>query len=103
MSKTVITIEHLEAGQRRPYADTKHRAIIRAERHGVLTDGKIIPAYLDEDEIKQLTNIFVRKFIENGEWYESRLEIIQPKNPKNIASKQKSEEWEVLVVTEYTG
>ncbi len=102
MSKTVITIEHLEAGQPRAHADSRFHARIKAERHGVYLDDRVIPGYMTREEVEQLVKIFVHDFKDVPQWPESRLDRICPKNPKIIAGKSQSGEWEVLVVTPST-
>ncbi len=77
MSKTVITIEQLEGGQRGAYADSRYRAHIKAERHGVYISDKVIPFRMTEDEVKQLARRFVHGWADNPEWHQARLKSIQ--------------------------
>jgi len=98
MSKTVITIEHLATGQPWPYADSKYRAQIKAERHGIYTNGRVIPYYLTENETKQLARKFVHSWSDTPKWHQSRLEMIRPVGGKEIGGELKSGEWEVLII-----
>lgn len=99
--RTIITIEHLAAGQPRPHADSRYHARITAERHGVYTNDTVIPCYMDEGEITALTRLFVHNFYDEPEWYQSRLFRATAVNPKTILGTIKSGEWEVLVVEPY--
>ena len=103
MSKTVITIEHLRGGQPRPYADSVYEAKITAERHGVFTNGRVIPYYLTEAEVKKLTRMFVHGFSDNPEWDQSRLKYLLPVKPKVISGKPQSGAWKVSIVQPYLG
>lgn len=99
MSKTVITIEQLEGGQRGAYADSRYRACIKAERHGVYTDGRVIPLRLSKDEAEQLARRFVHNWSANSEWHQPRLESIRPiTGPDTIDGVQRSVGWEVLII-----
>jgi len=98
MSKTVITIEHLQCGQRGPYADSRYHARIKAERHGVYTNGKVIPDYLTETTVKQLARRFVHGWADSPEWHQPRLESMRPIDPKIIRGEEKAGEWDVLIV-----
>lgn len=98
MLKTIITIEHTENGQPRPYADSRYSATIKAERHGVYTNGRIIPAYLNVDTVKQLARRFVHGWVDRPDWWQSRLERIQPVKPRTIAGEERSGEWTVTII-----
>jgi len=99
MSKTVITIEQLEHGQRGAYADSRYRAKIKAERHGIYTDGRVIPLRMTEDEVKQLARRFVHGWVDNPEWHQARLESVLPIiGPDMMDGTQRAAEWEVLIV-----
>ncbi len=101
MERTIITIEHLAAGQPRPYADSRYHARITAERHGSYANDRVIPCYMDESEIKALTRFFVCEFYDKPEWHQSKLVHATPVNSKIILGTIKSGEWEVLVVGPY--
>lgn len=103
MSKTIITIEHLKAGQPRPYADSSHEARITAERHGVYTNDRVIPCYLDEMAAKKLARMFVHGFVDNPEWHQSRLKYLLPVMPKVISGKPQSGVWKVSITQPYLG
>jgi len=90
--KTTVTIEILEAGQPHPFADTRYRARIKVERSNFR--GKIIPKSLTEDQVKQLTRMFVRNFKDKPEWHERRLQSIRM---------IETGLWEVLLISPYTG
>jgi len=98
MSKTVITIEHIARGQPRAYSDSFYKARISAERHGVYTNGRVVPLPLSLQDVKDLTQRFVHEFSEKPEWHESRLKFATPRQPGEIAGEERSPEWEVLVV-----
>jgi len=98
---TTITIDMLEAGQQ-PYADARHRARIKAERSSVCSNCAI-PRYLTEAEVKQLARIFIHDFKDKPEWHESRITSLISKDLKIIAGEPKAPEWEVLIITPYTG
>ena len=98
MSKTVITIEQLECGQRGPYADSRYRARIKAERHGVYTNGRVIPLHLTEDEVKPLARRFVHNWVDNPEWHQPRLESMRPIDQRIVDDEERAGEWDVLII-----
>ena len=103
MSKTIITIEHLKAGQPGPYADSVYEAKITAERHGVFTDDRVIPHYLTEVEAKKLTRMFVHGFVDDPEWHQPRLGRLVPVEILILGGKPKSVQWKVSIVQPYLG
>ena len=107
MSKTVITIEHLECGQKGACADfriNQYRALIKAERHGVYIDDRVVPACLTEDEVKQLARGFVHNWASRPEWRQPQLKnanwslFTRPIDSKTVNDEQQASEWEVLIV-----
>jgi hypothetical protein len=60
--KDHIIIEHVQAGQPRPYADSIYSAYISKRREGVLTDGKVFYVQLTEPAVRELARLLVRRF-----------------------------------------
>jgi len=81
--KTIITIEIIER------ADFQYRAQIKAEE--VNFRGWITPKILTEDDVKQLTRMFIHS---QGEWSETRLRSIKMLEVGL---------WEVLLIKPYPG
>jgi len=98
MSKVIIEIDCLEAGQPRPYADSRYRATIEAYKHGVYTNDKVIDCSISEETAKFLASIFVRSFHDDPEWHQARLESLKVLKSKTIMKKELPFKWEVLIV-----
>lgn len=64
MSKRIIEIEIVRAGQPRPYADAYYEAYITCLSEGTLLDGAKFYLALNEEDVKILTQQWVRNFTE---------------------------------------
>lgn len=102
MSETIIKIKHISAGQPRPYADSVHTSEISAERHGVYTDNRVLPCYLDKEDVKVLTQMFVRDFQENPGPFAPYLKYIGMANKPAEHDKTKCDKWKVSVCEPFT-
>jgi hypothetical protein len=98
MSKTVIEIEFLEAGQPRPYADSRYRARIRGTRHGVYTNDKVLDLAISEEEARALVRFFVHNYKDEPDWHEPRLTCIKVTKEKKMGPTELPLEWEVTIV-----
>lgn len=98
MSKRRITVNILQSGQLRPYADTTTRGTIFIEWQGMVgfkdKDAPFIPWDTLSDEIvKNVYSHLVRSWKETGDWTEPKLKKFE---------KIGEATWEVLVSEAYT-
>ena len=83
-----IEIETLQAGQSRPYADRLYRAKIsmyRIDGHGP-NKGELFPRGFTRSRALELTRMFVHNYVDNGQWYEPKLDYAKP-SPEVVSSK----------------
>ena len=96
MSKIVVEINTLSAGQPRPYADHEFKADISLEYYWTNSKGEDVlgTMKLTEDNAKELARMFVRNFEDNPQyWYQPFLAKLEEVYPGV---------WRALVVERYT-
>ena len=95
--RTVIDIQHLEAGQPEQYADSRWRSVIRAKTHGF--DRNIwTPHYLTRNEAKELARMLVHHFVDEPQWFDAQLQSLEPGNQNRSG---KSAEWFVTITVRH--
>lgn len=81
MSKEIIEIETLKAGQPRPYADSVYEATISVRVEGMLLNRVVFYRNLDERIVKGITRLFVGNFVDEPNMFDARLEVCKPIGP----------------------
>lgn len=83
--KERITIETLDAGQPRAYADTIHRVRVSFESNGYL-DGDLLPSFMSEDAARRRLRAmqcgFTEKTRADSDWFDTHLDWLRPIDAK---------------------
>lgn len=111
MSKEIIEIETLKAGQPRPYADSIYEATINVRVEGMLLNETVFYRKLDKKTVKEIARLFVRAFEDEPGMLQAKLEVCKPIGPskemKEIAKNPnwlpgENSRWLVQIVEPYT-
>jgi len=108
--KQVIIINHIHAGQPRPYADSVYKAEILIRVEGQLTNGTVRFQAIKEDTVRSLAHLFVRSFNDNPGPFDPRLEVCEAIGPTPEMRAEahpkwapaKESRWRVRIVEPYT-
>jgi hypothetical protein len=106
---TVVTIQTIQHGQPRPYADSAYEAVIACHQPNAMTTNAPSFRTLTKDDALALARIFVHDFTEDGGPYGMSPRLIRcspDKNPFGIVEKFKPGEgrayaWRVLITQPY--
>lgn len=111
MSKRILEIDLVHAGQPRRYADAYYEAYITCRDEGTLMDGAIFYLELSKEDVKILTQQWVRNFTKTPEHpFAPTLTVCKAVGPTpemiQIAHEKwkpkKHSRWHVIVVEPYT-
>ena len=106
---TVITVQTIQHGQPRPYADSAYEAVIACHQPNVMTTNAPSFRTLTRDEALALARIFVHDFSEDGGQHGMGARLVRcspDKNPFGITEEFKPGEgrayaWRVLITQPY--
>ena len=113
MSKTIVEIEILQAGQPRPYADSMYEAYVSCRLDGIYTYGRPVYRILTEHEVKQLAKLFVHSVVlpDEAGWWEPQLKLCAAVGPTpDMIAESKDPgrpmpqevRWHIQIVQQYT-
>ena len=107
-----LIIDHVQAGQARPYADSIYSAYISKRREGVLTNGGKFYVQLKEADVREIARLLVRPFDDNpANVWRPRLEECRSVGPTSEMIEESADDnwkpdkntrWFVKIVETYT-
>lgn len=103
MSAIVYRIETLASGQPRAYANTVHVGELSVTREGVLTNGEVLPWWVDRTEAEKLFRLLFRGWDNEGEgdWASPRLVSLVPVGEALAHAPERNTRWRITIRSAY--